>query len=301
MEQNANDIRRMNLQAAAEAEAPVFNDDQATKLNDLFFQFNNDNITSSVLLIQEDEEKVYEWVELMDEVNKWFNGILRPFVLKQVPILAADGTLEMKNVKQPYLNQIQDMQEVSSFHERAKLLEMHQRNLFRGVPFGLYTRLNNLISMRDLVLKNHKFCLSKFKQFLWRGVQILPRVEKGDACFNHLNKSINQLISTGLFLRKYRSDLTTTDLGMASDTAVLDKIIDMTHDEERQDYVNCEMSIFVEPELNKAERYLHDLITNQQKAEQALAEQRKTEAQKAGRYLRSKNNKRVNKLSKKYI
>ena len=302
MEQNAQDIRRMNLQVAAEAEAPVLDSDEPAKLNDLFFEF-NDNISSSVLFVHADEEKIYEWVDLMNDVNDWFNGLLMPAVLKGVPVIGSDGSITNQDVKQDYLNQIQDMTQVNSLVQKAKSLEMHQRNIFRGVPFGTYTRLNKVIAMRDLVLKNHNFCLNKFKQFLWKGVQILPKVEKGDACFNHLNKSISELISSGLFLRKYRDDLTPSDLSMASPTAALNpgKIIDLRHEQEREDYVNCEMSIFVDPELNRAEMYLHDLITKQHKAEQALANERLRQAQAAGRYLRSKNNKRVNKLSKKYI
>jgi hypothetical protein len=61
------------------------------------------------------------------------------------------------------------------------------------------------------------------------------------------------------------------------------------------------MSVFVEPKLNIAEKYLHDLITAKNKADQLLAEKRKEDAQKAGRYLRSKKNNRVNRLSKRNI
>lgn len=302
MEQNRQNVRQMNLQAEAEAEEPVLDNDEPTKLNDLFFEF-NDNISSSVLLVHADEEKIYEWVDLMNDVNNWFNGLLSLAVLKGVPVRGSDGSITNQDVKQNYLNQIQNMDEVNSLVQKAKSLEMHQRNIFRGVPFGTYTRLNKVIAMRDLVLKNHNFCLNKFKQFLWKGFQILPKVEKGDACFNHLNKSINELISTGLFLRKYRDDLTPTDLLLASPTAALNpgKIIDLRDEHEREDYLNCEMSVFVEPELHIAEMYLHDLIDNQHKAEQALANERIRQAQRAGRYLKSKNNKRVNKLSKKYI
>lgn len=301
MEQNPQNVRQMNLQAEAEAQAPVVEHDEPNKLNSTFFEFNTSDINKSVLLVNSDEAKIYEWVELMNEANDWFNGLLSPAVLKGVPVRGADGSITIQDVKQDYLNQIQDMQEVISLVAKAKSLEMHQRNIYRGVSFGTYTRLNNVITIRDLVLRNHTFCLSKFKQLLWKGVQILPKVEKGDACFNHLNKSINELISTGLFLRKYRDDLTPNDLSLASDTAAPGKIIDLRHENEREDYLNCEMSVFIELELNKAERYLHDLITNQHKAAQALVDERDRQAQRAGRYLKSKNNKRVNKLSKKYI
>ena len=297
MELNAENVRRMNLLAAAEAPAPVVDDDEPNKLNNTFFEFNTLDINKSVLIIQSDEDKIYEWVQLMNQVNDWFNGLLSQAVLKGVPVIGADGSITNQDVKQDYLNQIQNMAEVNSLITKAKSLEMHQRNIYRGVSFGTYTRLNNLITMRDLVLRNHTFCLNKFKQFLWRGVG------KEDACFNHLNKSINELISTGLFLRKYRNDLTPTDLSLASPTAALNpgKIIDLRHVDEREDYLNCEMSVFVEPELNKAERYLHELIANQHKAAQALADERNRQAQSAGRYLKSKKNKKVNKLSKKYI
>ena len=295
MELNAENVRRMNLLAEAEAPAPVVDDDEPNKLNSTFFEFNTLDINKSVLLIQSDEDKIYDWVKLMNDANDWFNGLLSQAVLKKVPVRGADGSITNQDVKQDYLNQIQDMQEVISLVAEAKSLEMQQRNIYKGVPFGTYTRLNNVITMRDIVLRNHTFCLNKFKQFLWRGVG------KEDACFNHLNKSINELISTGLFLRKYRDDLTPSDLLMGSDTAAPDKIIDLRHADEREDYLNCEMSVFVEPELNKAERYLHELIANQHKAAQALADERNRQAQSAGRYLKSKNNKRVNKLSKKYI
>ena len=295
MELNAQNVRRMNLLVAEEAPAPVLDDTEPNKLNNTFFEFNTLDVNESVLLIQSDEDTIYEWVELMNDANDWFNGLLNQAVLKGVPVSGADGSITNQDVKQPYLNQIQDMQEVISLVEKAKSLEMHQRNIYRGVPFGTYTRLNNVITLTDVVLRNYNFCLNKFKQFLWRNVG------KDDACFNHLNKSINELISTGLFLRKYRNDLTPNDLSMGSDTAAPDKIIDFRHEDEREDYLNCEMSVFVNPELNKAERYLHDLITNQHKAKQALADERNRQAQDAGRYLKSKKNKRVNKLSKKKI
>jgi hypothetical protein len=303
MDQNAQDIRRRNLEAAAaaEAESPVFNDDEPTQFSELFFKFDNDNISQSALKLQEDEIKIYKWVELMNNVNKWFNGLLQPHILKEVPLSQQDGTLETKNVESDYLNQIQDMEEANVFLEQAKSLEMDKRNIYKGVPFGLYERLHKLIRMRNVVLRDHNFCLSRFKQLLWKSVQLLPKVEQGDACFNYLNLSINELISTGLFLRKYRSDLTSKDLNHCSDTASLNKIIDMRNDNEREDYLDTEKSVFVEPQLNKAERYLHDLITAKNKADQLLAEKRNEEAQKAGRYLRSKKNKRVNRLSKRNI
>lgn len=300
MDQNARNIRRLNLEAESAAEAPVVENEQPNQLSNVFFDFNTRDIDKSVLLVTEDEDTLYEWNQLMEDVNNWFNGLLTPHVLKQVPISKRDGSVVKEDVKQPYLNQIQNMEEVNGLYERALSLEMHRRNINKGAPFGTFLRLNNVVSLRETVLRNHRFCLSKFKQFLWKGVQMLPKVEKGDACFNHLNKSINQLISTGIFLRKYRSDLTTSELGLASDTAALNKIIDMSNVDECQDYLNCEMSVFVEPELHKAEMYLHELIRNQHKSEQALAEERKEQSQKAGRYLRSKNNKRLNNLSKRH-
>lgn len=305
MDQNAQDIRRRNLEAAAEAEAeaPVFND-EPTQFSELFFEFENEfgvDITQSAVKLQPDEIKIFEWVELMKQVNTWFKGLLSPYILKEVPIVQADGTFLKMNVPQPYLNQIQDMEQANMFLEQAKSLEMDKRNIYKGVTFGLYERLHKLIRMRNIVLRDHNFCLSRLKKFLWKSVQLLPKVEKGDACFNYLNLSINQLISTGLFLRKYRTDLTTRDLSHCSGTADLDKFIDMRNNDEREDYLDTEKSVFVEPQLNKAERYLQDIITARNKADQLLAEKRKEDAQKGGRYLRSKKNNRVNRLSKRNI
>jgi len=51
--------------------------------------------------------------------------------------------------------------------------------------------------------------------------------------------------------------------------------------------------------LNVAEKYLHVLIKAKQEAHQQLVNERDKKAQDAGRYRKSKKNKKVNKLSKK--
>jgi hypothetical protein len=138
--------------------------------------------------------------------------------------------------------------------------------------------------MRNKVLSSHNFCLSTFKKLLTK-----IYVYKKDACYTHLYNDINNLIASGIFLRKYRDDLTENELKLAeSSNAELNKIIDFRNHEERVDYLNTEMSIFVDPELNVAEKYLHVLIKAKQYAEQQLVNERDRKAQNAGRYLKSK-------------
>ena len=238
------------------------------------------DITKSKVVKYDDEHLILKWSDFIKEVDNWFSSIINQAIVK-APVLV-DGNLQERITSLPYLNQLSDMNQLNYLHNKAKDLRMNNRS--DGTDFGTFMRIDEIIQLRNKVLSSHNFCLSTFKRFLTK-IYIYNK----DACYTNLYRNINNLISTGIFLRKYRDDLTQNQLSLAeSRNPELNKIIDFRNHEDRVDYLNTEMSIFVEPELNLAEKYLHVLIKAKHDTEQQLVNERDRKAQNGGRYLKSK-------------
>jgi hypothetical protein len=294
---NAQQIRDANkkieeetLKETALTSQPVDDDIELNKEFGFLFDEEGD-ITKSKVLKFDDEHLILKWCDFIREVDDWFVSLMSQAVIK-APTLV-NGSLQEVTTSLPYLNQISDMRQLHYLHNKSKDLQMNNRA--DSTDFGTFMRLDDIIQLRNKVLSSHNFCLSTFKKFLTK-----IHIYNKDACYTHLYKDINNLISTGIFLRKYRDDLTKPQLELAeSSNAELNKIIDFRDPQERSDYLDTERSIFVDNELNVAEKYLHVLIKAKQDAHQQLVNERDKKAQDAGRYLRSKKNKKVNKLSRK--
>jgi len=294
---NAQQIRDANkkieeetLKEIALQSKPVVDD---IKLNNEFaFLFDEEgDVTQSKVLKYDDEHLILKWCDFIKEVDDWFRSLMSEAVIKAPRLV--DGRLEEVTTPLPYLNQISDMKQLNYLHTKSKDLQMNNRA--DSTDFGTFMRLDEIVQLRNKVISSHNFCLSTFKKFLTK-----IHIYNKDACYTHLYKDVNNLISTGIFLRKYRDDLTQNQLDLAeSDNARLNKIIDFRNEDERSDYLDTERSIFVDDALNVAEKYLHVLIKAKQEAHQQLVNERDKKAQDAGRYRKSKKNKKVNKLSKK--
>ena len=279
-------------------------DDDMVELSNDFFMFNpgeGQQGQRDYVILHSDEMEILEWCAFIREVSDWFRSLLEP-----AEFVAQPGQAVHRPGIFPYTNQIQNMDRVNELYREAVRLKMNTTSLYKdfigmshNIPIGTFRRLEKIIQMRDEVLKNHKWCLSNFKTFVWKQIQKLPKVQQGDTCFINLEKSIDDLISTGLFLRKYRSDLTQREIDTAIGDAAADRIINFENEDERQDYLNVNLSVFVEPELNKAEVYLLTLVRERDRAERELVQERlRRQEQDAGRYLKSKKNKKITKISK---
>jgi hypothetical protein len=277
-------------------------DNNMLELSNDFFMFNpgrDQQSQQDYVILHSDEIEILEWCAFIREVNDWFRSLLEP-----AEFVAQHGQV-VQNDEFPYTNQIQNMDRVNELYREAIRLKMNTTSLYtdfigmsHNIPIGTFRRLSKIIQMRDEILKNHKWCLSTVKTFVWKQIQRLPKVKKGDTCFINLEKSINDLISTGLFLRRYRNDLTPSDIDTAIGDAIPNRIINFENEDERQDYLNVNLSVFVEPELNKAEVYLEDLLRERERAAQELGEEWRRQQQDAGRYLKSRKNKKITKISK---
>jgi hypothetical protein len=277
-------------------------DNNMLELSNDFFMFNpgrDQQSQQDYVILHSDEIEILEWCAFIREVNDWFRSLLEP-----AEFVAQHGQV-VQNDEFPYTNQIQNMDRVNELYREAIRLKMNTASLYtdfigmsHNIPIGTFRRLSKIIQMRDEILKNHKWCLSTVKTFVWKQIQRLPKVKKGDTCFINLEKSINDLISTGLFLRRYRNDLTPSDIDTAIGDAIPNRIINFENEDERQDYLNVNLSVFVEPELNKAEVYLEDLLRERERAAQELGEEWRRQQQDAGRYLKSRKNKKITKISK---
>lgn len=294
---NAQQIRDANkkieeeaLKEAALQSKPVADDIELNKEFAFLFDEEGD-ITQSKVFKYDDEHLILKWCDFIKEVDDWFRSLMSQAVIKAPQLV--NGSLQEVTTTLPYLNQISDMRQLNYLHTKSKDLQMNNRA--DSTDFGTFMRLDEIIQLRNKVISSHNFCLSTFKKFLTK-----IHIYNKDACYTHLYKDINNLIATGIFLRKYRDDLTENQLDLAeSSNARLDKIIDFRDEDERSDYLDTERSIFVDDALNVAEKYLHVLIRAKQDLHQQLIKERDKKAQEAGRYLRSKKNKKVNKLSRK--
>lgn len=97
---------------------------------------------------------------------------------------------------------------------------------------------------------------------------------KGNSCFNNLQKALDDIRATGLFLRRYQNDVSHSEFN----GAVPKKVIDFRNDAQRIDYLNTEISIFIEPELSNAEMYFHTLLAQQHVEERAASQRRLMES-----------------------
>ena len=270
-------------------------DDNLLELSNEFFLFHPDGEQQQdAPKLYQDEIKILVWCTFIHEVDDWLNHLLTPAEFEPQP-----GQAIQRRGQFPYTNQIQNMDRVNQFYREAIRLNMNTTSLYKdNIPIGTFRRLEKIIQMRDEVLKNHKWCLSTVKKWVWKQIQRTKIVQQGDICFINLEKSINDLISTGLFLRRYRSDLTPSDIGSAMGNAANNRIINFNNEGERQDYLNVNLSVFVETELNNVEVYLHALARERERAVDELREEWRRHEQDAGRYLKSKKNKRITKISK---
>lgn len=307
---NREEIRRRNLaleeEQAQENEAAIaeaHSDDIV--LDESLFTFNFRDLSRSTLFLHGDEALFDRWHEFSEEANTWFNAIFRQAVL-HAPAANQQGVLAAANpVPQNYLNQLSDMEQLNYLHNVAKQLGMDKKT-FMGKPFGVFVKLDKIVQLRNQVLTNHQFCLSAVKKFFFK------IRERGDACFKYLKQSIHEAIASGLFLRKYRRDRRTDEF--EADGISPGTIIDFRNADQRMDYLNPDVSEFVEPELELAERYFQRLVRENEERQQEQANQRLRDAmqpqagpaqgnqvrqrQPGGKRLKSKKNNNVRKLSK---
>ena len=297
-----NRVRQQNLaverqhQAEQEIAAEELNTDEIT-ISDDFFRFNPNRISDSEMRVYEDESILVNWYRLKKDVDAFFMNILRPAHIN-VPVADSHGNaLRMENVSQNYLNQLVSGDTLTALYNRSIQLGMNKIHLdSRYLQFGLFTRLNELVQIRNQVLKDLAWCQSTLKQYLWKPLQLLPKVEKGDACLNYLLRSISKCISTGLFLRQYRRDRN-PDIDFYAGNILPGMIIDFRNVEQREDYLNINCSEFVDPELQEAERYLQEKIRVKEAPQQRLAERRLREARQAqpgGKVSRRQRGGRIN-------
>lgn len=296
------ELRNREEQQKAEQELNSEN----IEINDDFFNFDFDNIANSNMVYYDDEPLLIQWHALKLDVDNFFKRIITP-ASSVAPVAAAQGNVvNMQNVQHGFLNQLSDDDELTRLYERSQALGMNEGSLIPGITsFGVFNRLDELVKVRNQVLKDFAWCQSTLKKYLWKTVQILPKVEKGDACLNYLTRSIHKLISTGLFLRKYRRDCNIdTDCSANSEDVRPGQIIDFRDEAQREDYLNINCSEFVDPELESAERYLQEKIRIKEAELQRKANQRLVEARRqqpggrisrrrgAGKALKSKNNRK---------
>jgi hypothetical protein len=290
---SAREIRRHNREVEEEhrEEQEIANEQfeaENIQLSDDFIVFNLDNLSNSRMAFYDDEVVLNEWCRLKLDVEKFFRNILTPAIHSGF-VADSAGRPAMGQVQLNHLNQLVDVKALSLLHRRALQLHMDEITLEGSAPFGLFSRLDEILQIRSKVLEALKFCQGSVKQVLWKVAQILPGVQKGDACYDLLNNSISKCISTGLFLRKYRRDCD-IEGDCRADSIEEDPrngkqkgdIIDFRDAKQREDYLNIDCSEFVEPELLAAERFLQEKIRAENAKAQALSGRRLIEARRAG-------------------
>ena len=288
-EQNAaEELRHREEQERAERELNA----EDIELSDDFFRFDLDNIGNSAMQEYTDEDILVQWHALKVDVDNFFRRIITPTVIV-APVAAPRGNaVNVQNVQQGYINQLDNDDELSRLHQRSLQLGMDQASVVAGERvslfdepqnnvFGVFRRLDDLVNARNQVLKDFIWCQSRLQKYLWKTIQLIPKVEKGDACINYLTRSINKLISTGCFLRKYRRDCDIqSECAEEEQNVTRGMIIDFRVEAQRTDYLNIRCSEFVDPELELAERYLQAKILAkenelQQRARQELVNARR--------------------------
>jgi hypothetical protein len=251
-----NPIRAQNLALAAAAVNPGEGDsphlDETSGLSDTFFNFRTGR-----LQIQPDEAQVLLLGDYTGRVIEWFEGLMRP-----PPHLEA-GITGVPDVVFPHCNQIKIMRPVMTFLEESKNFKLGKTN-------GTVKRLQRVHDLQANVVKAHGSCTSRVQKTL----NALPLIGKKNACFDGLQKALNEAAASGLFLRRYRDDISESALmaEAVDDGATLGRIIDFRKPNQRADYLNTELSIFVEPGLMTAEMYFHTMLA-QQNVENQVAHQ----------------------------
>jgi hypothetical protein len=234
-----------------------------------------------------DEQVLNEWCRLRDDVEQFFMNILAPASFSGI-VGDSQGRASMgQNVTLHYMNQLTDVRALTLLHSRAKELKMDSTPLGGSAPFGLFIRLDEILQIRNKVLEALAYCQSSVKQTIWKAVQFLPKVQKGDACYNMLNDSISKCISTGLFLRKYRTDCDITrDCRARVEDVRPGQIIDFRNVAQRLDYCNIDCSEFVDFQLLAAERFLQEKIRQENAKAQLSSARRLDEARAGGKVSR---------------
>ena len=218
-------------------------------LANTFFDF-----STKRLQLYPDEERLLEMAAYTGQVTDWFEGLMRR------PL--ASGIAAADDAAFPHCNQIDTMRPVSAFLAEALARRLDKKN-------GTVKRLENVVAVHAEVVSAHKSCTSGLRQFTRKALQFLPGVKKRDACFERLEKALNGAIQTGLFLRCYRRDLSVSDFESfsVSNAAYAGRVIDFNNAQQREDYLNTEVSVFIEPALRIAEMYFHTLLAQRQLAE----------------------------------
>jgi hypothetical protein len=298
---NAQNIRQQNLAVEREHQSENEAAQALSSVDDIFldqslFRFDFANLAGSSLLMHEDEVLLDKWYEFSEEADRWFHSLFERAVLDAPAANEQGELLQNTPVPQNYLNQISDAQELYHLYTIAKQLTMDKKT-FLGKPFGLFLKLDKLVHARNQVLENHKFCQNATKKFFFR----FREPFESDACFKYLKKSIHHAVSLGVFLRKYRRDKRSEDFEAENVTPGM--IIDFRDEDQRTDYLNPDVSEFVEVELATAERYYQRLVREKEEKEQELANERLRRAamnpgQPGGRNFKSKKNNNNRKLSK---
>jgi hypothetical protein len=242
-----NPIRAQNLALAAAAVNPSEGDsprlDDVSSLSDTFFNF-----STGRLQIHLDEAQIMLLGDYTGRVVEWFEGLMRP------PPPMASGIPNVQDTVFTHCNQITTLRPVREFLLESKTFKLGKNN-------GTVKRLQRVLDMQANVVKAHETCVSKVRQTL----SALPIIGNRNACFAGLQKALNEAAASGLFLRRYRNDITDDALETDAqyDVATRGRLIDFRNSQQRADYLNTEVSIFVEDELMIAEMYFHTLLSQQ--------------------------------------
>jgi hypothetical protein len=248
-----NPIRAQNLALAAQAENPVVPMD-TDGLSNAFFNF-----ATGRLQIHPDEGQLMMLGDYIGRVVEWFEGLMRP------PPPMATGIPGLQDTVFPHCNQITTLRPVLEFLDESKTFKLGKNN-------GTVKRLQRVLDLHANVVKAHGSCTSRLRKTL----NLLPLVGKKNACFDWLSKALNETTSSGLFLRRYRDDIPENALEAeaAADDAIAGRVIDFRNPDQRTDYLNTNVSIFIEPVLRNAEMYFHTMLARQNVENQAAYQRR---------------------------
>ena len=208
-----------------------------------FFDFRTEQVQ-----LYSDEERLLAVAGYTHKVVDWFAGLIQP---------APSQIIAGQTVPGRFCNQIRLLAPVRDFLAEAATLRLGKKN-------GTVQRLEKVLAVHAEVVAAYNLCTSSaLRKFTHSAIQMLPMVQKRGACFERLERALNVATQTGLFLRRYRNDDASLEDHSESSDASPGVTINFNNADQRVDYLNTEVSVFVEPELQSAEMYFHTMLTQQ--------------------------------------
>jgi hypothetical protein len=256
--------RSLNLDSSPDSSPGSASDSDTPDTDGLATTFFN--FSTGRLQMYSDEEQLLLLCDYTGRVTDWFEGLM------QHPPVAVAGVVGAGDVSFQHCNQITTLQPVTTFLVEAKSLKLGKKN-------GTVKRLENVIALHGGVDSAHKACTSTLRQLTRRVVQLLPGTSKKNACFDRLDRALRAATESGLFLRRYRDDLGQSEFEALAElrSPVPGRIINFNNAAQRRDYLNTEVSVFLEPALANAEMYFHTLLRQQNVVERAELQRRLTD------------------------